>query len=106
MKKRFYSHIISNEPITLELDILELEEEEKKELSEMIEGNLHHAILESILDELSEDDKKKFLEHITGDDHDKVWNHLRDKIEDIDKKIKKTADTMMDELYKDIKDVK
>lgn len=106
MKKHFYSHIIDNEPLMMELGELDLEKEEREELENMMEASLHHAILEAILDELSEEDKQIFLHHITHETHEKVLEHLRGRIEHIEVKIKKTADTMMEELYKDIKSVK
>jgi hypothetical protein len=106
MKKHFYSDIVSNEGLQLELDGLDLEDYEKEELLTMVDANLHHAILEAILDELSEDDKQLFLEHIGHGNHDKVWEHLRGRIENIESKIQTTANSLMEELYKDIKAVK
>lgn len=106
MKKHFYSHLVDEEPLLLELSELDLEDYERAELKDMVSANLHHVILEAILDELSEEDKQLFLKHITHDDHDEIWNHLKSRIENIESKIRKTADTMMEELYKDIKEVK
>lgn len=90
----------------LELEELELDEEEREELQEMIGTNLHHAILEAVLDELSEEDKIIFLQHMAHGNHDKVWDHLKGKIENIEDKIKATADSLMGELEKDIRSVK
>jgi len=90
----------------LELEELELEKEEKEELQELIGSNLHHAILEAVLDELSEEDKIIFLKHLAHENHDKVWEHLKRKIENIEDKIKATADSLMEELEKDIRFVK
>jgi hypothetical protein len=106
MKKHFYSHIIENETLLIELEQLDLEPEEREDLVKLVEANLHHAILEAVLDELSETDKQIFLEHIAHDRHDKVWEHLRSRIENIEGKIKATADSLMQELYNDIKAVK
>lgn len=106
MKKYFYSHIVDFEPLSLELEELDLEEHEREELRDLIDSNVYHAILEAIMDELSEEDKKVFLEHISHDNHDKVWSHLRTRVENIEDKIKSAAELMMRELYKDIKDVK
>lgn len=106
MKKHFYSHIVDDEPLVLELQDLDLEDYERDEIKKMIDSNLYHAILESIMDELSEEDKQIFLEHVSHDNHDKVWEHLKSRIQNIESKIKNTADTLMEELYKDIRDVK
>jgi hypothetical protein len=106
MKKHFYTHLIDNEALLIELETLDLEKEEKKELEAMLDANLHHAILEAILDELSEEDKLIFLNHVTHNDHEKVWEHLRTKIQNIETKIKTTSESMMEELHKDIRAVK
>lgn len=90
----------------LELEELELDDDEREELQEMIGSNLHHAILEAVLDELSEEDKVVFLQHMAHDNHDKVWEHLKGKIENIEDKIKATADSLMEELEQDIRSVK
>lgn len=105
-KKHFYSHLIPTEPLEYELTSLDLEVNERDELQQMVEDNLHHAILEAILDELSEEDKKIFLEHIAHDAHEKVLIHLRGKIENIEDKIKHTADSVMEELHQEIREVK
>jgi hypothetical protein len=104
--KHFYSKLVNDEALLLELEGLELEPEEKDEMQKMIASHLHHSILEAILDELSEEDKQVFLQHMAHENHDKVWEHLRGKIENIEEKIKRTADSTMDVLYKDIKEVK
>ena len=106
MKKHFYSHLVDDGALTLELEALELDKEEQEELQEMISANLHHAILEAILDELSEEDKIIFLQHMAHNNHDKVWEHLKVKIENIEDKIKATADSLMEELERDIQSVK
>lgn len=106
MKKHFYSQLINNEALYIELEQLDLEPDEREDLLKLVEANLHHAILEAVLDELSEADKQIFLEHVAHDRHDKVWEHLKSRIDQIETKIKATADSLMEDLYKDIKTVK
>lgn len=105
-KKQFYSHLVEVESIHVELDTLDLTDEEKKHLQSLIESNLHHTILESILSELSTEDKQYFLEHLLQDNHDKVWEHLNSKVDNIEDKIKKAADDVKEAIKKDIKDTK
>jgi hypothetical protein len=106
MKKHFYSHLVDTDGLVLELEELDLEEEERKELLHMASMTLHHTVMEVILDALSEEDKQIFLSHMAHDNHDKVWEHLKSRIENIETKIRATADSTMKELYKDIREVK
>ena len=76
MKNYFYAHLVDLGDVEKELDILGLEDSEKKELIMIIESSIHHKVVDIILTELSEDHKIIFLEHIGSDDHDNVWELL------------------------------
>ena len=106
MRKHFYSHIVETSVLSLELGDMDLSKDERVELISLIDSNIHHAILDAILSELSEEDKKIFLNHLALNDHDKIWKHLKAKIENIEEKIKKSADSIKEELHKDIKEAK
>lgn len=100
--KHFYNHLIKYESVTIKIRELDVADEEQKHLEDLAEANLHHTILDSVLNELSPEDKHKFLEHVTSGDHDKLWDHLKEKVDDIEEKIKKTAEKFTKELHKDI----
>lgn len=102
MKKHFYSHIIETTEISLALGDLNLSQEERVHLIQLVEKNLHHEILDLVLSELSEEDKKTFLHHVAHEKHDKVWEHLTSKIENVEEKIKKVAHDLTKELHHDI----
>lgn len=106
MNTYFYSHLVSLDSISSDLDALDLTKEEKKHLMELAHSNLHHAIIDTILSELSQNDKKTFLRHLAMDDHKKIWNHLSEKVKKIEEKITKTADDLKEELRKDYKFIK
>ncbi len=106
MSKKFYTHLVDIEPLILELDSLQLSDKEKVHLASLVDANLHHAILDTILSELSEEDKKIFLPLLQEDSHDKIWNYLNNKTIDIEKKIKKVAKELREELHKDVKETK
>lgn len=106
MKKHFYSHLIEFESLQVELEEMGLSEQEKTHLLSLAQSNLHHTVLDAILSELSEDDKKMFLSHVASEDHQKIWEFLSKKIENIEEKIKKAADSLKQELHKDIKEAK
>lgn len=106
MSKNFYSHLIEIDSITVELDELELSDQQKHHLSSLIDSNLHHTILDAILSQLNEEDKKIFLEHLAKEDHDKIWIHLNSKVDKIEDKIKDAANTLKEQIKKDIQESK
>lgn len=106
MKKQFYAHLVQIETLHIEIDSMDLTEEEKNDLKNLINSNFHHSILDTVLSELQEEDKKKFLEHFTSDDHEKIWEHLKSKTAGIEEKIKSKAEKLKEEFLKDIKEAK
>lgn len=100
--KHFYSHIIETSSISLELGNMDLSKEERVHLMTLMDATMHNVILDVILSELSDEDKKIFLTHLSSNNHDKIWEHLKKKIDNIEDKIKKAAEELKQELYKDI----
>lgn len=104
--KKFYSHLIEIESLTIELDSMDLEDHQKHELAALLDGNIHNVVMDAILSKLSEEDKRKFAEMAQSDDHGKIWEFLKNKSEDIEAEIKKTAAEFKQELHKDLKEAK
>lgn len=104
MKHHFYSRIIEIDSLIVELDKLDLSTDEKIHLASLIDSNLHQTILDAVLSELSDKDKEIFLTHLSKNDHDKIWQHLNEKVESIEEKIKKAAESLKQDLHKDIKE--
>jgi len=104
MKRYFYSETIETASLSLALAEMDLSNEERKHLIELVQENLHHAILDSVLSELSEDDKQKFLELLAKDEDDQIWELLNKRVDNIEDKIKKTANDLSSELHSDIKE--
>lgn len=104
MKMHFYSHIVETSSVSLALGEMELTKDERRHLVSLVEENLHHAILESVLSELSEKDKQEFLVLLATDEHDKIWKLLKDRVDHIEDKIRQTAEDLKKELHKDIED--
>lgn len=105
-KKYFYSHLVSIEILSNELEGLDLSPAEKAELIELADKNIHHEVMDVILSQLDGEDKKKFLELLLENKHEEIWKHLNEKINDIEKKIKQAADQIRKELTEDIKKLK
>lgn len=103
-KQHFYSHLIDTSVLSLELGDMDLTHEERIHLVTLVNSQLHHVILDTVLSELSEHDKKIFLHLLLVDDHDKIWEHLNKKIDNIEEKIKKAVEDLKKELHKDIQE--
>ncbi len=102
MKRHFYHHLIEIDSIHLALGNLDLSPEEKQELLTIVETNINHAIMDSILSELADPDKKVFLSHVVTDDHDAIWKLLNDKIDNAQDKILITINEFKKKLHADI----
>jgi hypothetical protein len=104
--KKFYSHLIEIETLTIELDSLELKDHEKHELAKLADSNIHNVVMDAILDKLSDEDKRKFANLAHSDDHKKVWDFLYSKSENIEDEIKKAAKDFKKKLHEDVKEAK
>jgi len=102
----FYSHIIEIQSITEHLEDMDLADEEKLHLGQLVDANIHNTILYAILDELSEKDKEVFMQKLSTGDHQEIWGFLNDRIDRVEEKIQKAADDLKNELHEDIKDAK
>ncbi|PIZ61862.1 hypothetical protein COY16_05810 [Candidatus Roizmanbacteria bacterium CG_4_10_14_0_2_um_filter_39_13] len=106
MNKQFYSHLIDVTVIQIELSNLDLEPHEHRELITLVHTTIHHGVIEKILSELNENDKKTFLTNLSHDHHDNIWAHLHDVVENIEEKIKITSSAILEELQRDLNEVK
>lgn len=104
MKKHFYHSVVETSSISLALAEMDMTNEERKHLIDLVEENLHHAVLDAVLSELSDRDKQEFMELFAKGDDEKVWKLLRERVDHIEDKIKTTADDLKKELHKDIED--
>ncbi len=103
--KYFYSHLIAIDSIIEELDEMDLSDEEKIHLGQLLDSSLHHTILDAILSQLSDSDKRAFMQCITEGNHDKIWKFLNEKTARVEDKIKKAAKDLKEELQEDIEEV-
>lgn len=106
MQMHFYSKLVNTDSLVIALNELQITDAQKAHLMGIIDSSLYHAILDAVLSELSEKDKKLFLDHVMSEDNEEVWKFLNSKIEGIEAKIQKTAESLKDELHKDIQETK
>jgi hypothetical protein len=106
MKTVFYSHLVSFDDLSADLDTLRISEDEKKHLLEIASSSVHYELLNTALSNLPKEHKKEFLLHIHNEDHEKAWLLLRDKTENIEEILKQTAKALKEEFKKDIKNLK
>ena len=104
--KHFYTHIIDTSALSLELGDMPLSQEERFDLVNLVDSNIHNVVLDTVLSALPDEDKKTFLHLLAVNDHSKIWKHLNSKIDNIEEKIKKASHALRDDLHKDIKEIK
>lgn len=105
--KAFYTRFITIESLHQELDNLDLSEEQRLHLANLIDSSLHHAILDEILGSLSDKDKKMFLALLSEDpENEKLLEFLNERIDGIEDKIKKVSDDLVIEMHKDVKETR
>ena len=103
----FYEKFIVIENLTEELHSLDLTEEEKHHLSGLIDGSLHHVILDEILSNLSAEDKKVFLSKMKQDPQsEELLEFLNQKIDKLEERINKVSQQLVEELHADVKEAK
>lgn len=106
MKKHFYHSVVETSSISIALAEMDMNHDERKHLIDLVEQNLHHAILDAVLSELSDKDKQEFVELYAQGDDEKIWKLLKSRVDNIENKIKVTADDLKKELHKDIEESK
>ena len=104
--KKFYSHLIEIESLTIELDSMEMEDHQKHELASLLDSNIHNVVMDAILSKLEEKDKREFARIATDKDHEKIWKFLNEKSADVEKEIKNAASDIKKKLHEDIKEAK
>ena len=104
MKHHFYSHLVEIDTIVTEMDVLDLNAEEKNELVRIVETTVHHVVLNTVLKELTEEDKKQFLAHLAENKHSELWKMLTEKVPDIHEKIKQSVHSVKKEMTDDIQE--
>src|SRR5690348_8859527 len=103
MKKHFYTHLVEIDSLYISLDLLDMKDEERKELAVIIESSVHHVVLDTVLSRLSDEDKKTFLTHVAADRHEEVWNLLKIKVRNVEKHIQKAVENLKHDFHRDIK---
>lgn len=103
---KFYTHLLEINSLTVELNSLELKDDEKNHLANLIDSTFHNTILGCIFDKLEDKDKEIFLKMLSGSNHDKIWQFLNLKVKGIEGEIKKTGLQLKQKMHKDIKESK
>lgn len=85
---------------------MQLTQEERVHLIGLVDDNLHHEILDTVLSDLPKEQKKTFLHHVAAKDHEKVWDVIKTHIQDAEEKIRKVAKAVIKEFEEDIEEAK
>ena len=103
MKKNFYSHILTIEPVHNKLSELDLQDHEREELINILHSHIHITVIDIVLSELDEGKKKEFL-HLVGvkQGDDDAWNFVLAHIEEGEDKIKRAIDQIISDFVNDL----
>ncbi len=104
MAKIFYDHLTITEEITVELDNYQIDKEEKEEIIQLMDENIHHRVLDVILKKLPKEKHNEFLKQFAASPQDlKLLDYLRQEIADIEELITQEAKLVKKELLAEIK---
>lgn len=105
--KFFYAKYIEIENLITELHSLDLNDEQKIHLANLIDSSLNHVILDKILSNLKVEDKNIFLNLLKENpENEELIEFLKNKIEGIEEKIKKVSEELIKEMHEDVKKAK
>lgn len=103
--KYFFARYIIIDKLIAGLNDLNLSDQERLHLSQLVDSSLHHAILDEILSNLGDSDKKVFLKKLQEDpENEELIEFLKPKIENIEDKIKTVSDQLISKMHKDVKE--
>lgn len=105
MSKIFYDHLVVRDEIIVELDKYKISVEEREELVQLVDQNLHHHVLDTILTHLPREKHHDFLEKFHKNPSDEfLLIYLRENTTiDIEEEIKKRSGKVKKELVSEIK---
>ncbi len=103
--KLFYDHLVMIDEVFAEIDLLEISNDEKKEMRQLIDEMAHHAVLTHVLDILPRDHHEDFLTRFHAAPHDlSIIKYLEKKIEkDIHAEIATVGNRLKKEIRKEFK---
>ncbi len=101
----FYDNlIIELNEVYAEIERLEIDTKEKKELAKIIDETSHHAVLDTILKHLDKSQHQTFLDHFHAAPHDQeLMDFLHDKIDDLEDKITASIHELKQKFLADLK---
>ena len=101
----FYDHLVLIEEVTSELDLFDIDPEEKTEIIDLIDQTLHHHTLNVILDHLPKEHHQEFMAGFHAAPHNKeLLSFLKAHTTvDIEAEIKKIATKVKKDILSDIK---
>jgi len=103
MKNKFYSHLLKIEPIHDKFSQIDIKEDEKESLLEILHSHIHVTVIDVILSELDEGKKKEFL-HLVAvrEDHSGAWDFVVTNIEQGEEKVKAAIEQIVKEFLSDL----
>lgn len=103
MTRVFYDHLVLIQDVILELDVHDLDLEEREELLDLIDQTIHHSMLDLILTHLPSDRHSEFITKFQTAPYDlALLDYLKVYVPDIDVKITTHAQKIKNDLRSEI----
>lgn len=101
----FYDHLVDKGEVLIVIESLEVPEDRKIHLKEMVDDILHHGILETVLQKLHPHHHDRFLKQMTEAPYDpKLLEYLKSHIDDqIEMEIESRSRSLITEILSDLK---
>lgn len=105
MSKLFYDHLVLLDDVFAEVEVLEIDVHDKKEIKKMIDEIIHHRVLTRILDMLPTPHHEEFLDRFYKAPSDvRHLKFLQEKIDrDIHHELAKLSEELKSEVRQEIK---
>lgn len=104
MTKIFYDHLTISEEITVELDKYKLDHQEREEIIQLVDENIHHRVLDIILTHLPKEKHHDFLTKFHSAPHDSnLLAYLKKEVENIEEFIICEAKKVKAEILREFK---
>ena len=106
MKKTFYTHLVEETNITLEIAELDVTNKERIHLLSLMQANIHSSVVLTVLSKLSKEDKKIFLKNLAEENNEKIWSHLKSNVIDMEEQLRQAIEKTIKELLEDVKEAR
>ncbi len=101
-KKPFYYRFVEVERIFVQLKKMDLLQEEKREILDLIGETIHTRVIDATLERLPREKHESFLERVVKDPTDPEIYSLLEEVEDLESHLEKIFQALEEEILADL----